>query len=169
VEFDAGARVAGRSEIVLTVESLDAVETPRGPADVVTEVTFARSGEGALSGALKPAAPVQAARWHGSGRCHDLITFDRRSFGTRVDDQFEAMLATSNRVESETLPFASAPSERHRRDHHGAVSAVSPASSRPLALTSRITFRWTMEHAFKRLYMTETNLNVGGYIFEGEG
>jgi hypothetical protein len=68
VEFVAGARTRAAGEVVLTVESLREVEGPGGAADVDTAVAFAGDGDGTQAGRLRPAEPVVAGRWTGSGR-----------------------------------------------------------------------------------------------------
>jgi hypothetical protein len=79
VEFDAGARVSNGSEIVLTVEASDAVQGPGGPAAIKDALTFSGTGEGTVSGGVPMTSPVQAARWHGSGRRRGTLTFEFRA------------------------------------------------------------------------------------------
>jgi hypothetical protein len=78
VEFDAGARVADRGEIVLTVEAIEPLHGPGGPFDGDGALTFSGAGDGTVSGALTT-APVQAARWHGSGHRRGVLTFEFRA------------------------------------------------------------------------------------------
>jgi hypothetical protein len=75
VEFIAGARTRAGGEVVLTVEPLRGVEGPGGAADVDTAVAFAGDGDGTQAGLLRPAEPVVAGRWTGSGRRNGRLRF----------------------------------------------------------------------------------------------
>ena len=67
VDFSAGARLAPRAEVVLSVEPLRAIEGPGGAADVETALAFSGEGDGTASGQLAPHVPAEAGRWVGSG------------------------------------------------------------------------------------------------------
>lgn len=75
VDFSAGARVPASADVVLTVESLRAIDGPGGAADLDAAVQFRGEGDATVAGALNPAAPAVAGRWHGSGRREGRLVF----------------------------------------------------------------------------------------------
>jgi hypothetical protein len=80
VDFVAGARTPGRSQVVLTIEPMRAIGGPGGAADIDTAVSFAGTGDGTLTkGFLRPAGAAVAARWAGSGRRSGQVVFSLRS------------------------------------------------------------------------------------------
>jgi hypothetical protein len=79
VDFSAGARTRQGGEVVLTVESVHAIQGPGGAADVDAAVTFAGEGTGTLSGALQPSSSTVAGRWTGSGLRTGRLVFALRA------------------------------------------------------------------------------------------
>ena len=75
VEFIASARTRSQGEVVLTVEPVRGIEGPGGAADLDTTVAFAGDGDGTQAGLLRPADPVVAGRWTGSGRRTGRLRF----------------------------------------------------------------------------------------------
>ena len=70
VEFDARARIPSGTDIVLTVQPIDAA-IGQDP----TTITFAGVGAGTRAGTLSAAVPATAGRWTGSGRRSGRLLF----------------------------------------------------------------------------------------------
>lgn len=87
VAFSARARTAGSAQVVLSVEPLQEVSGPHGPAlssvegplDTQSALTFSGVGEGTLSGAVTASGPTVAGRWIGSGLRHGTLVFALRA------------------------------------------------------------------------------------------
>jgi hypothetical protein len=87
VDFSARARTAGSAQVVLSVEPLQDVQGPsgpalssvEGPADPQASLTFSGVGEGTLSGAVAPSGLTVASRWTGSGLWHGTLMFALRA------------------------------------------------------------------------------------------
>ena len=79
IEFTAAVRLPSGSAVVLNVESSQAVEGPGGASDVDTDLTFAGTGEGMMSGTFTPSAGAVAATWQRSGKRHGRIVFSLRA------------------------------------------------------------------------------------------
>jgi hypothetical protein len=79
IDFSAGARTRQGGEVVLTVETVHAIQGPGGAAGVETSVSFAGEGTGTLSGALTSASASVAGRWAGSGLRTGRLVFNLRA------------------------------------------------------------------------------------------
>jgi hypothetical protein len=87
VDFSARARTAGSAQVVLSVEPLQDVQGPsgpalssvEGPAALQASLTFSGVGEGTLSGAVAPSGLTVASRWTGSGLWHGTLMFALRA------------------------------------------------------------------------------------------
>lgn len=78
IDFTARARTQAGGQVVMTVESVRAIEGPGGAADVDASLSFSGEGEGALSGAVST-GPSIAARWIGSGARDGRLSFVLRA------------------------------------------------------------------------------------------
>lgn len=79
MDFSAAARLASRSDVVLTVEPLRGLEGPGGAADVDTSLSFAGEGDGMLAGPIAMAHSTIVGRWLGSGRREGRVIFTLRA------------------------------------------------------------------------------------------
>ena len=79
IDFTAAARMPSGSDVVLTVESLRALDGPGGAADVDTDLTFAGEGNGLLTGALSSSTHAVVGRWSGSGLRTGRLVFTLRA------------------------------------------------------------------------------------------
>lgn len=74
VDFYAGVRVPGGSDVVLTVEPVQSIEGPGGAADVDATVAYSGEGQGLVSGQLT-GGPSVVGRWRGSGLRRGHLVF----------------------------------------------------------------------------------------------
>ena len=86
VDFVAGARLPGGSDLVLSVEPLTAIDGPGGAADAETEISFEGEGDAVSGGTLAAVGPTMAARWQGSGRRSGRLVFTLHASAAGVYD-----------------------------------------------------------------------------------
>lgn len=79
LEFTAGARLASRSDVVLTVEPLRGMDGPGGAADVDTVLSFIGEGDGMLAGSIAATESTILGRWQGSGLREGRVIFKLRA------------------------------------------------------------------------------------------
>jgi len=79
VDFCARARTTAGGQVVLSVESLQAVQDPRGRAASESPLAFSGVGEGTLSGTVAPTGLTVAGRWNGSGLRQGRLVFTLRT------------------------------------------------------------------------------------------
>jgi hypothetical protein len=79
MEFTAGARLASRSDVVLTVEPIRGLDGPGGAADVDSALTFVGEGDGMLAGPIATATSTIVGRWQGSGLRAGRVIFTLRA------------------------------------------------------------------------------------------
>ena len=84
VDFAAGGRIPGGSDLVLTVQPAHALEGPGGAADAESVVTFEGDGNGTAAGTLASGAPAVAGRWQGSGLRQGRLLFTLRASAAGV-------------------------------------------------------------------------------------
>jgi len=79
VEFSAAARTVGGGQVVLSLEPVQELRGPHGPAAVDSTLTFNGVGEGTLSGPVAPSGLTIVARWAGSGLRRGRLVFALRA------------------------------------------------------------------------------------------
>jgi|SRR5882672_11081882 len=79
VDFSAGARTVAGAQVVLSIEPIQDVHGPHGPADAESSLTFSGVGEGTLSGTVASSGLTAAGRWTGSGLRHGRLVFALRA------------------------------------------------------------------------------------------
>jgi hypothetical protein len=82
VDFSARARTTAGGQVVLSVEPLQGLQIPHGPAAAESALTFSGVGEGTLSGVVAPDGPTVAGRWNGSGQRQGRLVFALRTSAT---------------------------------------------------------------------------------------
>jgi hypothetical protein len=79
VDFSAGARTVGGAQVVLSIEPIQEVLGPHGPADAESSLSFSGVGAGTLSGTVASSGLTAAGRWTGSGLRHGRLIFALRT------------------------------------------------------------------------------------------